>query len=105
MMGNFYSKGLLVTDAGHAECRRIAARDRIELEIERLIALLDAFDGDAELEAAGDELDASYPEGWQPAGAHPVEDDEDTDDDQNTNVVTLNPRRNNRPRYVTRRRA
>jgi hypothetical protein len=95
-----------MTGALHfASPRPVTPREVIELEIERLIALLDAFDGDAELEAAGDELDASYPEGWQPAGAHPVEDDEDTDDDQNTNVVTLNPLRNNMPRYVTRRRA
>lgn len=50
-------------------------------EIERLLSFVDEFDGDADLEPSGDELDASYPEG----GAHLCagnEDDEDGADDE-----------------------
>lgn len=38
---------------GFADPRPLTAREAIELEIERLIALLDALDGDADFEAEG----------------------------------------------------
>lgn len=38
-------------------------RNDIETAVDSLIAMLDARDGDADLEPSGDERDASYPEG------------------------------------------
>ena len=60
-----------------AGAQPLTARQRLELEIERLIALLDAFDGDAELE-------------------------DDASDEMAIAPVTLNPERRSPTRYVRR---
>jgi hypothetical protein len=58
-------------------------RRSIEHEVERLLSLLDNMDGDCDIEANGDELDMSYPEGGQCRFTQfPHEDDEDGADDE-----------------------
>jgi len=56
-------------------------RETVAYTIERLIDMLDAMEGDPDLEAAGDELDQSYPEGWR-STPQPFEDAEDGADDE-----------------------
>lgn len=67
-----------------------AARLQIEEEVERLLALLDAADGDPDLEPDGDEQDASYPEAGvarqavikgRASGQEDAEQDNDLEDD------------------------
>ncbi|MCJ8053900.1 hypothetical protein GB928_018750 [Shinella curvata] len=58
-------------------------RAAIAMSIERLIDLLDAAEGDPDLEANGDERDQSYAEGGD-TGTNPLEDDEDGSDDEPT---------------------
>ncbi|WP_312222588.1 hypothetical protein [Rhizobium rhizoryzae] len=52
-------------------------RSVLESYIEKMITLLDEMDGDPDVEANGDELDQSYPEGGQRGLLYPIEDDED----------------------------
>jgi hypothetical protein len=58
-----------------------STRRSIEDAIERLLALLDRMEGDPDLEANGDEHDASWPEGYSGANfGAACEDDEDGHD-------------------------
>jgi hypothetical protein len=58
-----------------------STRRSIEDAIERLLALLDRMEGDPDLEANGDERDASWPEGYTGASfGAACEDDEDGHD-------------------------
>lgn len=57
-------------------------RSEAAAEIERLLQFLDDLGGDPDLEPAGDELDASYPEGGARMFGHPNEDDEDGADSE-----------------------
>lgn len=58
--------------------KRNAAMDAIE----ELINFLDDTDGDPDLEPTGDELDASFPEGWRLFSGCANEDDERDDHDE-----------------------
>lgn len=60
-------------------------RERLEAIIEAAIALLDLIDGDADLEAAGDELDQSFTEDGQVCLGFELEDDEDGGDREGQN--------------------
>jgi hypothetical protein len=51
-------------------------RKEAQDEIDRLLSFLDEIDGEVDNEAAGDEGDASYPEGGSHLLNHPGEDDE-----------------------------
>ena len=71
-------------------------RQFVEAEIERLMAFLDGLDGDPELEANGDEADASYPErGGLCVGdstlSSPHEDDELSGDENEPSLGSANP--------------
>lgn len=58
-------------------------RKEIETTVEKLIAFLDRWDGDENLEETGDEQDTGMPEGWRLSAytsAHVLEDDEDGND-------------------------
>lgn len=70
-------------------------RAELEARIEYLIALLDAFDGDPDIEANGDEQDMAMPEGWKPSARTNgqtliLEDDEDVADDEDGGDTELN---------------
>jgi hypothetical protein len=47
--------------------------------IDRLLALLDSWEGDPDLEENGDERDASFPNDPNARGGDPQEDSEDSD--------------------------
>ncbi|SEM54024.1 hypothetical protein SAMN05192583_0559 [Sphingomonas gellani] len=47
-------------------------RDEMEAAVDGLIALMDARDGDADLEPTGDEMDAAWPEGRQQGAQTPM---------------------------------
>lgn len=64
---------------------REAIASRIETlsdQMNALIAVLDRMDGDSDIEAAGDELDVSWPEGFRPFDTNLSEDAEDDDVDE-----------------------
>ena len=44
---------------------RLRFREAVGIEIDRLISLLDAIDGDPDIEETGDEHDTGAPEGWK----------------------------------------
>jgi hypothetical protein len=100
---------------GFASPHPLTAREIIELEIERLIALLDAIDGDPDLEpslaapeshpsAHGAILPCRDNDGaqitWSAGSPLDLEDEVDADD-HNDNPVTLNPERRSRDRRLT----
>ena len=63
-------------------------RKQIEITVENLIAILDRFDGDENLEETGDEHDVGTPEGWRKSshqGEPILEDDEDGHDAEQDN--------------------
>lgn len=60
----------------------VTDRVSIATSVERLIDLLDAYEGDCDLEQNGDEFDASYPEGGRRLAAAHLEDDEDGGDSE-----------------------
>lgn len=64
-----------------ADITASTARRSIEDAIERLLAVLDSMEGDPDLEANGDEHDASWPEGYTGTNfGAACEDDEDDHD-------------------------
>lgn len=71
-----------------AEWRR-ALSDRIDqmaAAMSHLIEALDAMDGDADLEHNGDELDVSAPEGWRPFDTTLLDDSEEADEAEDSDV-------------------
>jgi len=60
----------------------VTDRVSIATSVERLIDLLDAYEGDCDIEDNGDEFDVSYPEGGRRLAASYLEDDEDGGDSE-----------------------
>lgn len=68
---------------------REAVVSRIETlsdQMNALIAVLDRMDGDPDIEASGDNLDVSWPEGFRPFDTNLSEDAEDDDVDEDIDL-------------------